>query len=251
LADPRRGLTIAVAVIVACVGWFVGAVLFEAPLAERLGMNRHAITFAAIVGGTFAVAAGLVFARFSAVREELLEGRRVLGRWQVDRETWAAVCDRTCSEDARDKRAALGFMLLAIVVCFGVFALIDKEAAAFMIGIGVGSASLIATAFLIGERVRTRQWQFRTGEVIVGERGLMADGVLHVWALPFNRLTEARFQPRPPALIVAYGWLGRAGWQEATVVLPVPADLTELARAVGCALAFRSSRARRKAGRRK
>jgi hypothetical protein len=65
--------------------------------------------------------------------------------------------------------------------------------------------------------------------VIVGERGLLSNGVLHVWALPLNRLVGADFGGRPPVLTVAYAWLSRVGWQEVVVDLPVPPKAVEAA----------------------
>ena len=228
-SDPRRGLFAALAVMAFCLAWLVAAAFHEAPLREALGMNRHAVTFFVIVALVFAAAAAFVFARFAAVRAELLAGRRVLGRWCVDPRTWDTVARETLATDDREKRYALAIVLLLLVVVFAGFGVADPEAALGMMIVALVVAVAVVVAFLVDRRVRRSQARFRDGTVIVGERGLMSNGVLHVWALPANRLRGAELRPRPPALIVAYAWFGRSGWQEASVDLPVPSEASQIA----------------------
>ncbi|MDK9695901.1 MAG: hypothetical protein OEL76_05900 [Siculibacillus sp.] len=228
-SDPRRGLFIALAVMAICAAWFIVLTLNEAPIRDALGMNRHAITFAAITLLIFAAAAAFVFARFAAVREELLAGRRVLGRWHVDSGTWNAIAPKILAADERDKRSAAVVVVVLLIVVFGLFALADPDAAVGMMSIALLVAVAVVVAHLVGRRVEKAHWRYRGGEVIIGERGVLSNGVLHVWALPLNRLRGAALGGRPPVLTVAYAWFGRHGWQEASVDLPVARDAAEIA----------------------
>ena len=229
LSDPRRGLVLALSVMAVCALWFGAVALDEAAIRDALGMNRHAITFGGLVVSVFAGVAALVFARFAAVRDELLAGRRVLGRWRVDPITWAAVAPKALDADARDKRSALLAVLVLLFIGFGAVALIDREAAPAMMIAALGIAGAVVAAFLAGRRTQRAHWRLRDGEVIVGERGVLSNGVLHVWALPLNRLVGADIGGRPPVLTVAYAWMSRNGWQDVVVVLPVPPEAGEAA----------------------
>lgn len=222
LSNPRRGLFVALAVMALCLAWFVASAVFETRLRDALGMNRHAITYFAIVVLIFAAAAAFVFARFAAVRDELLAGRRVLASWRVDPRTWAAVAPAAFDAEARDKRSALIMVLVFVFVAFGAVALADPEAASGMTTLALLLAAAFVVAFLLGRRALAAHARLRDGIVVVGERGLLSNGVLHVWALPLSRLRGARLDARPPVLTVAYAWRGRSGWQGVSVDLPVP-----------------------------
>lgn len=228
-SDPRRGLYAALFVMAVSVAWFVVSAVKEAALRDALGTDRHAITFAAVTLLVFAAGAAFVFARFAAVRDELLAGRRVLGRWRVDVETWTAVASKVRAADDREKRSALAVVLLALFVVFGLFALADPSSATGMIVAALLIAAAVVVARLIGRRVEEIHWRHRDGEVIVGERGVLSNGVLHVWDLPLNRLRGAALGARPPTLTIAYAWFGRYGWQEAAVDLPVPPEAAGVA----------------------
>ncbi|NLH79867.1 MAG: hypothetical protein GX458_03355 [Phyllobacteriaceae bacterium] len=235
-SDPRRAFLVALLIAASCLPWFAALAVADDALAERFGMNRHAITFLAGTVALFALVAALVFARLAAVRDELLAGRRVIGRWSVDAATWAAFAPSALADDAADRRTALVVVLFFVVVCFGGFALADPEAAPAMASVGGIVAVAMIAAFAFGRRTQASQWRRRTGEVIVGERGLLRDGVLHVWAVPLSRLIGARMQERPLGLVVTYGWWSRAGWQAVSVALPVPRDGLATARATATRL---------------
>lgn len=235
-SDPRRGLIAALVIAGLCAAWFAVSILYDASLAAAWGMNRHAITYMVIVIATMALATALVFARFAAVREELLAGRRVFGRWTVDPSTWSAITSAALEADALEKRSVLLAVLVLIALVFGGFALFDPWAAPGMFVFGCVVAVAVAVAALLGERTRRAHGRFRGGEVIVGERGLLANDVLHVWALPLSRLLGARLVARPSALVVGYGWFSRVGLQEVELVLPVPASARAIAAEVADAL---------------
>lgn len=241
-SDPRRGLIVALVVAALCATWFAGLVVGDAWLATRLGMNRHAITFLVIVAAVMATATALVFARLAAVRDELLAGRRVLGRWTVDAATWNAVAPAALEEDASERRSALVAVLIFLLLGFGGFALFDPEVAPGMIGVGVVVAIAVTAAALLGARVQRAHWRLTSGEVIVGDRGLLVNGVLHVWALPLSRLLGARLLTHPRALVVTYGWFSRSGRQDVEVILPVPPTAWRTAGEVVSALAEASGR---------
>jgi hypothetical protein len=230
-------LIVALVVAALCATWFVALAVVDPWLAARLGMNRHAITFLAIVVAVMATATALVFARLAAVRDELLAGRRVLGRWSVDAATWNTVAPAALAADASERRSALLAVLFFVVLGFGGFALFDPEAAPAMILFGVVVAIAVILAALLGARVQEAHWRPTSCEVIVGARGLLVNGVLHVWALPLSRLLGARLVTHPRALVVTYGWFARSGRQDVEVILPVPPTAWRTAGEVVSALA--------------
>lgn len=230
LTNPRIGLLISLVVSLAMAAWLVVQFVFDAELAAALGMTRHAITFLAIVGLVFALAAALVFAQFHRVRSDLLGGRNVLAEWTVDPTAFDRVAAVAVYRDDTEKRGALILILVFTALIFGAFAAFDPEAAAGMLGIGVAFSVVVVMAFLYGARVRRIQMQLCSDRIIVGRDGLLVNGILHVWAVPLTWLVGADFARRPPAsLNVTYAVLGRAGPLLQTVTLPVPEQALPLA----------------------
>lgn len=52
----------------------------------------------------------------------------------------------------------------------------------------------------------------------------MFNGVLHAWPVPLTRLTGARIVAQGPALVVAYRYLTRYGFQSVEAAVPFPAS---------------------------
>jgi hypothetical protein len=96
-----------------------------------------------------------------------------------------------------------------------------------MSGFAVVIAISIFLAYLLGQRAMAEHLKFRTGEMIVGERGLLCDGVLHAWDIPLSRLADASLGR--DSLEVTYAYYARSGTQYATALLPVSADAPEAA----------------------
>lgn len=219
--DPLRGVLVSLLIVGASLAWFAAIWMADEALFRRLGYTMHAATLLAI----FALIAGLavagLFLRFHHVRTELLEGRRVVARWRVDEATFKAFAPRALEADARDKRQALFTVAFFIVAIFGAFALFDRDAAAAMLSIAAVVLVLMLLAYLLGQRTLAAQLVYRGGEAIVGERGLLFNGVLHVWGAPLSWLTGARLSRDGRALEVDYAFLSRLGAQGVSVMLPV------------------------------
>jgi hypothetical protein len=231
VTDPRVGLATSLGIMVAAAAWLLAQFLFDAELAEALGMNRHFVTYLAIVVFVSSLAGALVFAQFHRVRSDLLAGRNVLAAWILDPAMFTEAAKLAEREDYAEKRGALLFILGFTTVIFAAFAIADPEAGPGMLGIGVAFAIIITASFLYGRRVARIQMQFRSGRIIVGRDGLMANDVLHVWAVPLTWLAGAELAEGPPAnLGVSYVVLGRFGPLVQTVVLPVPEQALPLAR---------------------
>ncbi len=230
VTDPRVGLTVSLAISVAAAAWLVVQFVFDAELAEALGMNRHFVTYFAIVVLFSALAAALVFAQFHRVRSDLRAGRNVLAAWTVDPAEFSRVAADADRKDRTEKRGALILILAFTAVIFAGVAAFDPEAAPGMIGVGAALSVVIVIAFLYGARVRRIQMMFRSDGIVVGRDGLMMNGILHVWAVPLTWLVGAELSGRPPAtLVVTYAVFGRFGPQLQTVVLPVPEQALALA----------------------
>ncbi|MBP0651564.1 hypothetical protein J8J40_31330, partial [Mycobacterium tuberculosis] len=76
----------------------------------------------------------------------------------------------------------------------------------------------------LGRCVAADHLTFRTGEVIVGRRGMLVNGVLHVWGYPGAELDEVQIiaDETPNRLAVTYSWIARTGRQYATAFAPLP-----------------------------
>jgi hypothetical protein len=84
-------------------------------------------------------------------------------------------------------------------------------------------ALAVVLAFLFGNRVRRKQLEPRSGDIIVGTDGVLVNGVLHVWSAFLTWLRGATLEPGPPAILtIDYAFLARYGVQEVGVMLPVP-----------------------------
>ncbi len=222
--DPLRGLFASLFIVAASLVWVAALQFGDAVLFERLGYTMHAITLLAIFAFVAGLAVAGLFLRFHHVRAELLAGRRVVGQWRVDAATFAAFAPKALDADRRDKRQALAVVGFFIVVIFGGFALFDREAAPAMLGFAGATLALMVAAYALGQRAMARQLEYRDGEVIVGERGLLFNDVLHMWGAPLSWLTGARLSRDGRALQVDYAFLSRLGAQGVCVLVPVPPD---------------------------
>ena len=99
-----------------------------------------------------------------------------------------------------------------------------------MIAVAVFVALIVGIAYLFGQGITRKQLQWRSGEVIVGERGLILNGVLHCWGIPFSWLSSAALDEGRGILTVMYAFLSRYGPQYVTVDLPVTAETMDMAR---------------------
>ena len=234
--DPRRGLFVSLLISGASLAWFVALWLDDAALFRRIGYGMHAATLLAIFALLAGLAVAALFLRFHHVRTELLEGRRVLARWRVDEATFKRFVPKALDADRRDKRQALTVVAFFIVVIFGAFALFDREAAPFMLAMAAAVLVLMLLAYRLGQRAIAAQLVYRGGEAIVGERGLLFNGVLNVWGAPLSWLTGARLSPDGRILQVDYAFLSRLGAQGVSILLPVAPAARAEAEAAALAL---------------
>lgn len=234
--DPRRGLIVSLLVCGASLAWFLALWLDDAALFRRLGYGMHAATLLAIFALLAGLAVAALFLRFHHVRTELLEGRRVLARWRVDEASFKRFVPKALDADRRDKRQALAVVAFFIVAIFGAFALFDPAAAPFMLSMAAAVLVLMLLAYGLGQRALAAQLVYRGGEAIVGERGVLFNGVLHVWGAPLSWLTGARLSPDERMLEIDYAFLSRLGAQGVSILLPVPPDARQEAEAAEAAL---------------
>jgi hypothetical protein len=222
LSDPRHGQMAALAVVGACLVWFILLSTAADELFARLGMSIHAVTFVAVFIGLVAAAAAAIFGRYAAVKVDLLAKRDVVAAWRVDPATFAVASAATLAKDSREKRQLMVVIIGFVVVIFGAFAIYNRDAAVVMLATAAIVAVAIIIAYLFGQRVQRRHAELRSGEVIIGRRGLQFNGILHVWSPPLNRLSHVELSARPATLTVSYDVLTRAGPQTTSVELPVP-----------------------------
>jgi hypothetical protein len=237
LTDPRVGLLGSLAVAAVAALWLLAQWPFGDRLFELMSYTQYAVDLLAIFLLIAGLAVALLFQRYQRVKADLLAGRNVIARWRASTAEFAAFATVADARDRADKRGALFLVFGFVVVIFGAFAIFDPEAAPFMLAIAALLMAAIVLAFLCGNRVRKKQLEPRSGEIIVGTDGLLVNEVLHVWRTPLSWFSGTRIELGPPALMtVTYGFLARYGVQYVDVMLPVPEDAMPLARTVEQAL---------------
>lgn len=226
--DPKAGMIAAFLVVALSAAWFSAQSFASEELFALFGFAMHAITFVCIFLFVAGLAVALLFRRFASVRQDLLDGRDVIARWNVDAATWSRFAAPAAGLERGEKQALLLTMYAFIALICGGLALTVTEDAAIFGGIGVGIAAIVTVAFLAGQKMYAKQLDYRGGEVVVGTRGVLVNGVLHVWDAWLSWLEGARLIARPyPMLSITYAYWARSGPQFVTVRVPfVPADAT-------------------------
>lgn len=228
--DPRKGLVVCLAIMAASALWFAALWLAEDALFATFGFNMHPITFLAIFAFFAGAAVAAFFWRLHHVRMELLDGRRVIARWRVDKATFSAFVPKAKQADRKAKLQALALVSFFIVVIFGAFALFDPDVAPFMMTVAAFVLVVMVIAFWAGQRAIAAQLVYRGGEAIIGPRGLLFNGVLHVWGVPLSWLSGAELAPDGRTLAVVYAFFSRIGAQGVAVLIPVPPAAEDQAR---------------------
>jgi hypothetical protein len=230
-SDPRTGLIICYALAAAAGLWLLANILAADALFGLLGSNVHPITFLAIFVGLTALVVGqLIFRRYARVKADLLGGRRVIARWRADRDSLHAVGLVSEAAEQADKRGALLLIFFFVAIIFGAFALFDSKVAPFMLSVAGVLIVIVAIAYVIGNRVRHKQLEFRNGDIIIGPDGLIVNDTLHVWGGFMSSLDAVELAAGPPdILVITYSTTTRTGRQVTNVLLPVPPAQRELA----------------------
>jgi hypothetical protein len=234
--DPHRARRVALIVLALPFVWFAALWLASDAIWQRLGMSMHAVTFVSIFVAASAAVTALLFGRWARIEDDLLAGRDVIARWQIDAASLAATEAVTRVAEGRDKAALFRIVLRLIALIFGAFAVFDPTAAPVMLAAAVGLAALIWLARRAGEASLAAQAEMRSGEVVVGRHGLRYNGRLHVWGTPLCWLRGAALERSPLSLVVGYAYLTRVGVQSVDVRLPVPAAARDEARRAEAAL---------------
>jgi hypothetical protein len=245
-SDPRRAMWVALVIAMAVGLWFVALAVAGDALWAHFGMTMHAITFLGLFAEIVALVAAAVFSRWATVRRDLLAGRDVVGRWTIDPATFAAVMPGVVAADRRDKWQALLTIWGFLAVIFGAFALYDPSVAVPMLATAAVVAAVTGAAYLLSARRSALQAVPHDGRVVIGRRGLLVDGELHVWAIPIGGLETVALSAGERRLDVVYGWVSRVGWQSVGVSIPVPPSAVHEARRAVTALGGGPSRPRRR-----
>jgi hypothetical protein len=233
LSDPRIGFGVSLGVAAVAALWLLAQWLAAEVLWPRLGYAMHAVTLLAIFLLAASGPIAYLFRHYARVREDLRAGRDVIARWRVDPELFRTFGRAAVARDSAEKRSALYAILLFMLLVFGAFALFDPQAASGMLAIGALAAAAIVAAFALGKRTALVHARLRSGEIIVGRSGLLANDVLHVWGSFLSRLSKVSLhQGRHPSLTISYFILTRLGPQEVSVDVPFSPDQLPLAQEV-------------------
>jgi hypothetical protein len=232
-SDPRVGLPISLVIAGAAAPWLLGQWFASDALFDVFGNGAHAITFLSIFVVLAGGAVALLFRRYARVKAGLLAGRDVIARWAVDAGSFNSFGAVAEARDRAEKRSALYLVFFFVVLIFGAFAAYDTETAPQMLAAGAALGVVVTIAFWLGNRIRKSHLEMRSGEIIVGTKGLLINDVLHVWSTPLSWLSEIEIEEGPPqALTITYGYVTRYGPQYVSVMLPVPPGRMDLAREV-------------------
>jgi hypothetical protein len=230
LSDPRIGFGISLGVGATAALWIIAQAFVSELIWPTLGYATHAVTLLAIFLLVASGPVAFLFHQYAAVRADLLAGRNVIARWHVDPKSFQAFSKAEISRDLGEKRSALLLILIFMVVIFGAFALFDPEAAGGMLAIGGIVALAILIAFWLSNRVIRKHMQTRSGDIIVGTRGLLVNDVLHVWGSFLSWLTDVALKEGShPTLTITYSVLARYGPQQVAVTLPLSPRQLDLA----------------------
>ncbi len=223
-SDPRTGYWVSLSVAAIAVAWLGLFALDGDALHDRLGSAAFAITFIALFLAISAVIVAMLFRRFVRVRNDLVAGSDVVARWTVDPEDWPAFAEHAGEATRADHRAILVAILAFDVVICSVLAAINPGDATIFLWIGLGIAAVGCLGWLLGRRAMADHLTFRTGDVIVGRRGMLVNGVLHVWGYAGARLDAVQVidDEKPNRLAFTYSWIARTGRQYATAYAPIP-----------------------------
>jgi hypothetical protein len=254
-SDPRIGLYVSLAVAAAGALWLVAQSLVGDALWAALGNGEHVITFVAILLIVAGPLVALLFRRYARVKADLVAGRSVIARWTIDPGAFKAVSRAAAARDLAEKRGALMLILALVAIMFGAVALFDPDTAPFMLATAAVVIAVVTAAFWLGNRIQRSHRELRSGEMIVGRDGLLANDVLHVWRTPLSWLADVKLERTPqPCLTVTYGYWTRVGAQFQSVMLPLPhggeeevAAKVERAFASGVGGGMRRNRTRRNA----
>jgi uncharacterized membrane protein len=225
-SDPRIWFWGCWAVVAVCLAWFAALAIDGDAIWQTFGFNQHAITFFAIFLSLSAAVVSLLFRRYVRVRNELVSGRGALARWQVGPDIWDAFAGNAEQDIRAGHKAILITILVFDVLVCAVLAALHPDDAVVFVWIALGIAAIGGFGWLIGRRTSAAHLAYRTGEVIIGERGMIVNGVLHVWDMFGSQLDgiELIETERPRRLAVTYSFITRAGRQYETAFAPFPDD---------------------------
>lgn len=221
LCNPRNGY-IAAAIAAAAAGiWILVSLVFGDEIYQRMGSAMHALTFISIFVCLAGLAVAFLFRKMSQVRLDLLSGRDVIAKWHVGETAWRQFADEERKADGDEKRSILALIILFAALSCGGIALANPNDAGLLALIGAVISTVMGFAYFMGRRLVRSQLGYRGGDIIVGQKGLMRDGVLHVWDLGLSWLEAPHIEEKPvPVLTVSYAYWARYGPQGVIVRLP-------------------------------
>lgn len=221
-ADPRVLLAIALITLVVAGLWLISAWVFADWLHQSIGDLSFVLTLVALLAFFSAIVVSFIFYKLHVVKRDLSSGRNVIARWRISSADLDAFRKVALTEDDQEKRQALFTMFAFILVIFGAIAAFDQRVAAPMMITAVSLMLVLSIAYAVGKRITTSHLTMRSGEVIIGKEGVLVNDVLHVWAVPLSRLSDAGLAN--DVMYVDYAYWGRSGPQCVTIRLPVTAE---------------------------
>jgi hypothetical protein len=214
-------------------------------LPSLLGVDGMSGAYALACLGVFFLIIGLVTALVYAQRARtlgrILAGDEILARW-----TYSDVQGQRQVESEYQRASGQNHALFLIMVFW--FVLIAGGLIGYdyyrhgevnwpFAGSMLGIVLLLGAVAWLAPRLRRRQAQRASQEVIISRSGLVLSGAFYTWAGSLNRLTEVSISESPgePELEFSIGyprWLRTQSHTTDVVRVPVPPDRQEEARRV-------------------
>lgn len=189
----------------------------------------------ATLGGTLGLILGFAFwftGRGAQAQLDALRGGAYLARWWVDRDRWMAWYEERQRAATRIGWLLIGTLVLCGLVAAGLIYRYGDRADGGWIALVVLASTPVMWAVLRAHRAPPPRASLRGVPLIIGPRGALTVGDYLQWwgfGLAFE---GAWVESEPPTLSVRYQISTKHGQRSHTLLLPVPPDRLDEARAV-------------------
>lgn len=214
-----------------------GVFLFFLPWIVGLdGMKvGHALRFVSVALLLPLGLAGAVLTRKRGrLYDRILAEEGLLARWTPPPRKWRLFCEVELRRERAEKQVL--FLLVAGFAVFfsGLFSLLDRKAAPFLLWGAAGLVAFMAVVAVLSVRLPHRRRARSDGETRIPREGLITAGTLHAWTGVGNRLEAVEVERAEEGLLLSftYSFPVANGRETRTARVPVPPEREEEAEAV-------------------
>ncbi len=166
--------------------------------------------------------------------DRILAEEGLLARWTPPPMEWRLFCEAELRRERAEKQFL--FLLIAGFAVFfsGLFSLLDRKAAPFLLWGAAGFVAFMAVMAVLSVWLPHRRRARSDGETRIHREGLITAGTLHAWTGVGTRLEAVEMEREEEGLLLAftYSFPTRNGRETRTARVPVPPGKEEEAEAV-------------------